>query len=272
MAAPTTYAQWLARLETPDQIVRRGLSSIATGVSGQAVSYWKAGNPAGATITTAAVPTAATDGALRDPRIFNAVGQLCLSRMHFSFQTPGYGWLVDRLSHQGGLSGTLNGTDSTTNLPTAALTRYTSGDGVMGCAEIYNIIGTTGQTFTVAYTDQGGSASTSEAREIGGTGDRELGRCLLIPLASGDSGMRAIQSITTTGSTGTAGAYGFTLFKPLAAFSVPGVNSQDFTWDLIANGGSGVVNVEDDACLQLIWFPTVIATGNASIDFEFLDV
>ena len=96
---------------------------------------------------------------------------------------------------------------------------------------------------------------------------------LFVPLASGDSGVRAIASITTSGSTGTAGAYGLTLFKPLAAFHSPGAGGGEVIWDaVLSSGGQGPVTVEDDACLMAILFPASATIGASYLGLEFLDV
>ena len=132
--------------------------------------------------------------------------------------------VVDRLSHQGGLNATGTGAQ-TTNLPTAALPRFTNGIGVMMAIEIYTQIGTTTTTVTVSYTNQDGtSGRTSPAIQIGGTGYREAGRILIPSLQAGDTGVRSVESIQLAGNTGTAGSIGITLFRPL--FLIP-INNTD---------------------------------------------
>lgn len=220
-----------------------------TVVAGRWYSSWLLAPFAGATPTTAAVPTMATAGSGDLLTRYNPSADLYLAKAELgaSWFTHGAWLLCDRLSHQGGLSGTATGV-VTTNLPTAALTRYTSGAGVMAAIEIYTIIGTTGTTITCSYTDQDGTAgNTSQAVAIGNTGLREVGTMIPISLAAGDTGVRSIESSTLAASTLTAGAFGYTLFKPLAMF-------QQFQqiateWNAALDGCGNLVAIEDNACL-----------------------
>lgn len=167
-----------------------------------------------ATPTTAVVPTASTFGSMPFP--LGSGSSYRILQANFSVGSSDNYWILcDRLSHQGGLVANVN-TTQTTNLPTAALTRFTSGDGVWAAIEIYTSIGNTGTTFTVSYTNQAGtSGQTSRAQVIGGGNDTQSGRFIIIPLADGDTGFRSIESVTLAATTGTAGNIGVTLFKPL---------------------------------------------------------
>lgn len=169
--------------------------------------------------------------------------------------------LVDMLNISGGLNATLT-TAQTTNLPTAALTRYTSGEGVHAALVVHSQIGTTGTTVTCSYTNQSGtSGQTTTATAIGGTGLREAGVLIRLPLQAGDTGVQSVESVTLAGSTATAGAFGVVLYKPLAfifANDVEGAN-------VIDNVSSGRVvgqfnEVLDDACLSCF---AVMATAQA---------
>lgn len=159
--------------------------------------------------------------------------------------------LIDRLSHQGGLDGTLT-TAQTTNLPTAALTRYTNGVGVMAAIVIYTAIGATASTFTVSYTNQAGVAGqTSVAHIIGSSSYNAGGRLIPIPLANGDTGIRSVESVTLSATTGTAGNFGIVLFRPIAMFAIDTLNP--VVADLISGcSAGGLEPISDDACLNLL--------------------
>ena len=217
--------------------------------------------PAGVAPTTAVVPTNATTGSFEQHD--GASGRLTFAAINATLSaatvTNGAIIIADRLSHQGGLSGTVT-TAQTTNLPTAALTRYTSGDGVMIGLSIYTAIGTTGTTVTASYTNQAGTAGkTTQAVVFGGTGYREAARMILLPLAVGDTGCRSVESVTVLATTGTAGNFGVMLFKPLimAPFATSTVSDADFV-----SGGmmGGFPEIVDGACL----FPIGL-TGNTGI-------
>jgi len=180
---------------------------------------------------------------------------------------------VDRLSHQGGLNATGTGAQ-TTNLPTAALPRYTDGRDVMLGLEIYTQIGSTATTVTVSYTNESGtSGRTTPAVVFGGTGTREVGRFMVFPLQAGDSGVRSVQSVTVAATTGTAGNFGVVLFKPL--FMVP-INNTDgpHICDLISGNFIGYPGeLPRQTNLSIIATGTnTTGTGVGSIIFAFADL
>lgn len=165
-------------------------------------------------------------------------------------------WLVDRLSAQGGLS--MNTTSvQTTNLPTAALTRYTNGEGVYAFIETTNNLGATQVAFSVSYTNQAGtSGRTSPSQLIGGTG--WLGGAIPIPLAAGDTGVRSVESLTITGTATNANTFGIGLYKILACYFMPAGASNNAI-NLVTGGLLGPATVPYDACLN------VMATSTDSV-------
>ncbi len=255
MAAINDYNSYLASIAAPAEEVPFYLSNITSSVR-NLMSVWTGANStpgAGAAPTTAAVPTSTVAGAFGQKD--GASGQLRALLANVQPSASSILLVVDRLSHQGGLSGVTTGAQ-TTNLPTAALTRYTSGVGVFAALEIYTQIGTSSTTVTVSYTNQAGTPGQSSIRNIGATGWREVGNMLTLPLAAGDTGMRSIESVNLTGSTGTAGNFGVTLFKPLFAIPLLGWET---TLDPIVNGATLPPEILDGACLQ-----PLSMTANAS--------
>ena len=165
---------------------------------------------------------------------------------------------IDLLNVSGGLSGTVT-TEQTTNLPSAPLTRNTGGDGVMIGLVIYTAIGTTGTTISVRYTNQDGTPNrVSTVTSFGGTGFREAARLILIPLAAGDSGVRSVEGVTLTATTGTAGNFGVCLFKPLMTFSLESTTGT-MPIDAVSSGGmiGSMAEFDDDACLTFMAFNPV---------------
>jgi hypothetical protein len=160
--------------------------------------------------------------------------------------------LVDLLNLQGGINSSITGSQ-TTNLPTAALTRYTSGVGVMAGVYIQNQVGSTATTFTVGYTNQAGtSGQTSTATAIGSTGFRETGSIIPIPLAIGDTGVKSVDSINLAASIGGT-AIGVCLFKPLAVLSMESFTGRS-DLDMVSTGGviGQFAEINPDACLTLM--------------------
>lgn len=232
-------------------------TAVAT-ISGRITSLWMYdGAPSGASTTaptTAAVPTNATSGALKQTTSAASTKKRLISIVAVSLVT-GSIIVYDRVGHQGGLDGTVT-TAQTTNLPTSALTRRTSGVGVEAWAEIYTQIGATGTTATISYTNQAGTSSqTSPAFTFGGTGFREAQRILPLPLASGDYGVRAVANCDLVASTATAGAFGITLAYPIAILplSVVGVGR---LWSATRNTGGPVdLGATSDACIAMALHP-----------------
>lgn len=158
--------------------------------------------------------------------------------------------IYDRLLHIGSKSGTV----TTAQTVAGSLTRNTGGVGNFAFIEIDTIIGTTGTTVTMSYTNQAGtSGRTSPAVVIGGTGFREVSRVIMLPLQAGDTGIQSVQSVTLAATTGTAGAFSVVIAKPLAylGFGLAGSPGwRDFT-----TGLPGIPKIETDACITGLWMP-----------------
>ena len=171
------------------------------------------------------------------------------------------GIMIDLLNINGGLSGIVT-TAQTTNLPTAALTRYTSGEGVMAGVVVHSQIGNTITTITISYTNQAGtSGRTSTATTFGQTGFRENNTFIPIPLQAGDTGVKSIESVTVLATTGTAGNFGVCLYKPLAMISFEDTTGQA-PLDAVSSGciiGS-LAEIHADACLTFIANATTSST------------
>lgn len=238
-----------ARQGGDEQKVLYMKASPAT-VAGRCYASWLAGGipAAGAAPTTAAVPTNGTTGSLGqlDPTGTRRIIDIVVA---WATPTGGLFTICDRLSHQGGLSATTTGAQ-TTNLPTAALTRYSSGRGVMLAADIYTVVGTTGTTITASYTNSLGTAgNATPVVAFGNTAFREASRRLLLPLVGGDEGVRAVASVTLAASTLTPGAFGVTLFYPLLSIPIDNMGRP--------SSFSNPQHEHDDSpFLKYTWLPT----------------
>lgn len=138
--------------------------------------------------------------------------------------------LIDRLCHQGGLVHNVGGAQ-TTNLPTAALPRYASGEGVLLGLEIYGSIGSSGSAaVSASYTAPGvGPGRTAGPRRFSNS-ETAAAELFLLPLQYGDSGVLSVESVTVTNPTGTAGNFGVVLFKPLAMLSALSSGEHQILW------------------------------------------
>ena len=212
--------RWFCKTNiTPDAA---GTPMLATGYSGMP--------PQITTPSTAVAPTRTTTGAVHFPTPQGSNNSFLMG-MGFNLSATQGILLMDILSWQGGLSGTVTGAQ-TTNLPTAALTRYTTGEGVMLGLACWVATGSTSVNVTASYTNQAGTTgrtTVSVAFWGGGfgavTGAPTATQVQFLPLQSGDYGVRAVASVTLSASTLTSGNFGVFLCKPLAMISNLPTNS-----------------------------------------------
>lgn len=236
-------------------------------VSGRPASLWRydGSTGPGAAPTAVAVPTNATAGALP---FTNPGGgrEKHLIQAWATGLVAGTLILYDRLLHQGERVGNV----ATAQTVGGTLTRNTDGIGNLIWLEIYTIIGTTATTVTASYTNTtptGGRTTTAVG--IGATNFREVTRCIFLPLQAGDVGVRSVETFTLAATTGTAGAMGITIAKPLAYLGVgaPGAAGwRDFT-----TGMPGIPVVEANACLSLLWMPGTTTAPEIFGGYSFVE-
>jgi hypothetical protein len=254
IASLTAYQD---RMAAPTQRLQDTKVSLTT-IAGRLSSLWVTLPDAGNGPVGAVAPTRATIGAMGQQ---NAAVAQRIAQLAVSIGNGGYLMIADRLSHQGGLSGIVT-TAQTTNLPTAALTRATSGVGVWAALEIYGAVGTTATTVTCTYTNSDGvGGRISQATVFGGTGFREVGRVIVMPVQAGDAGVRSVEDVTVLASTATAGSFGVTLFKPLTVYPLPNLGSQQFLIDAVLNLCACLPVVPDDACLFYLLNANTTSSG-----------
>jgi hypothetical protein len=262
MAALADYAAYKTEVASPYLRVQAQKNSVAPSVNGIR-SLWLLSPFAGVAPTTAVVPTRTLAGALDPEQFWNggsgelrlAQGNMCCRYSMNSGNTAEGGMMIlcDRLSHQAGLSGTVT-TGQTTNLPTAALTRYTTGENVIAAFEIYTAVGATATSITCSYTNQAGTAGQiSIAQLFGSSPVSGASRLLPISLVSGDTGVRSVESVTVLATTGTAGNFGVILLRPLVAFPLISFGATHY-YDAMLTLGGNMPEVVDDACLCWYYF------------------
>lgn len=233
-------------------------ATLAATTAGRFYSLWKAaGYPAaGATPTTGAgaVPTEATQGALKftDPSGSNTKHLL---RFGAGGATAcGNIRLIDRLCHTSGLDGTNTGAQTVNS---TALTRKTSGVGVLVALEVYTALGATPRTATISYTNQDGTAGRSGTISV--PASAEAGSFLCdFALQGTDTGVRSVQTVTLSGSTGTAGDFGVTLYFPITEISF--LANEYRERDLVLQF-SQLPEIVANSCLSLVVLATTTTTG-----------
>lgn len=247
--ALTDYQQYLDQLK--ENRVADFQTSANIGRAQRLSALWPSFVPAPATPTTSTALNNTSDVSI-GPIFSTGSGQLSIlgGRLNTA-GAAGVGLiLIDLLNHSGGLSGTVTGSQST-NLPTAPLTRYTDGEGVMAGLIIHTLIGTGASTISINYTNtMGVSGSISPVTTIGGTGFREARSLIVMPLSPGDTGVKSVESVNLVSTTGIAGNFGVCLFKPLAMIPLNDVMGA-IPVDAVSTGGfiGTLTGIEANPCL-----------------------
>jgi len=165
-------------------------------------------------------PTNATNGSLKQT---DAAGGLTkwLTGAAFTAQCAGGLDVVlyDRLAHVGGLDGTSAGTQSVSSLAdTRTGSDYINNEILI---EIIALIGATGRTITFTYTNENSTGGrVTPAIIFGGTGFREAGAMIAVPLQAGDLGVKSVESCIISASTGTVGNFGIVLASTIDVYPI----------------------------------------------------
>ncbi len=152
----------------------------------------------------------------------------------------------DRLVETATLSGTV--TTAQTVGSVALPARATGANDVELWLEVYTALGgTASPTVTASYTNEAGTAGRT-ATLIGGLpASAAVHRTFQMTLQAGDLGVRTVESVTSTTSTGVAGNFGVTLRRNLLMGSAA-ANSTFFQ----GYAETDLQRIPDDACLELI--------------------
>jgi hypothetical protein len=240
-------------------------------IAGRMASLWRYdGMPGGGAIpTTGAIPTRTTQGALPYTAAGGGREKFALT-VGLASSVAGTFTLYDRLFHIGGLSGTVTTAQTVQgSTPTPALTRNTGGVGNVVFVEIYTLIGNTAQTITMNYTNQAGTTGRiSTAVAIGGSNNREATRVIMLPLQGSDTGVRAVESVTLSGSTATAGEFGVVIARPFPILPVATAGMA-----VIRDWTTGLPMPPDvnDMCLSLLFFPAAATAPDIYGGFSFVE-
>lgn len=183
-----------------------------------------------------------------------------LAQMAMAASGHGSILLYDRLWHNQFANAT---TTSAQPVSHSALTRWTDGKGVEAWLVAWAAMGSgVGGTITITYTDQDGNSGatgTLQQYVISGV----IGRSWQFGLASGDNGIRSIQSYQQTSSM-TSGTIGLVLRRRLAMVQV----SPGGVGGVLDALEAALLTVPDDACLELVWVGLSVSAINlfGSID------
>ena len=192
--------------------------------------------------------------------------QMWVGDMEFAYGNSGQGTklaavLYDRLVHSGGLVGNVI-TEQATNLPSAALPRYTDGVGVVPFMEVYTSLGTVATTATIKYTNQDGVPNCiSKPVTVATNVNNGTDSLTPFPLADGDTGCRSVEGFTMAGAAAAAGSIGITLMRRIIALPVDTgsmVERQSYRQTFFAGS---IAEIKPGAFLQLTTLCSTSGTG-----------
>lgn len=184
---------------------------------------------------------------------------------------PGTLMLVDMCLYYPGIS--MNSAVAQTLVNTNTLTRYTTGAGLRAYLVITATTGATAHNVALSYTDQGNTAGNTLPVTVActasaivphithsGTAANNYGPFL--PLASGDTGIRSVQTITMSAASG-SGTAALVLCKPL--ITLPITTAGVYAERDLLNQLPSLPKIEDDACLTWLYFPGAATAANTNI-------
>lgn len=212
------------------------------GLPGAGAAAGSAAGAACSNATTGAINVAGPGGA----------NKLYLAGLELAGATVGTFILYDRLVHTSALSGTVT---TAQTVSSAALTRYTTGEGVECWFEWYAATGGTGVTATVSYTNEAGTAGRSGSVAVIAT--PVIGQLIPMTLQARDKGVRSVESVTLSATTGTAGNFGITLIKRLATVPIATAN----VGQILDFGSTGLPEIVSGACLAFAVLASTTSTG-----------
>ena len=208
--------------------------------------------------STARACSSSTAGAL-NPGMGSAAGgnKFYLAGISIVSGSVGGFLIYDRLVDVSGLSGTQTTTDTAIN--STAITRPdANGAGVELWQEVYTAYGSTGATLNIKYTDQDGNTGVSTTYTHPSDAPTAT-QVIPTDLAAGDTGVRAVTAYHWSGTTGTAGDFGFTLRRRIGGVFPASPANVATTFNAI---DIGLVEVPNDACIEFVWTANGTSTGD----------
>ena len=261
-----TIAAALANVSADRVIIDK--ASIANQTAGTYCSLWRAtGQPAQGAIpgTTPAVPTKATTGALgftnqTDP-VYNYLLWMALASGNAAMTIE----LWDRVAHMGGLvlnvttQQNISGLNLGTLAPPAARVGSANYSDIQWFLETYTDGGSTASNATINVTYDDDTTGNLNTQAVGGTlrASRLLPLTPLIPTAQQGKFIKGVNSVTLSASTGTAGNFGFTAYRPRPAMPLAIANKMEvFDWAQL-----GLPNIPNDACMTIVALTSTTSSG-----------
>ena len=243
-------------------------ASISSQAAGTYVSLWRAtGQPGQGAIP--AVAAACNNTTLGGMNFTQQVSPATSYGAYMEIATGNSAMTVeihDRLAHMGGLNGTLTTAQTASvDLNTLGGTNNISnriGDtnysDVQWWLEWYTATGSTAVTATVAVTYNDGTTGNLTGASLAATRPASFMLSLnaLVPAASSGKYIRAVNTVTLSATTGTAGSFGVTASRPRMTLGSPIANMKSVAdWAQL-----GFPEIYNESCL----FPVVLTSTTSS--------
>ena len=265
--AITNLDELVAAMAGPASRIVLDKASLANQVAGRMCSLWRAtGQPAqGAIPTTAALCTNATVGGIQFTQQ-TSPSESYIGAIAVNASNSAMSWEIhDRIAASGG--GVLNVTTAQTNIacdlvalapPAERIGDANYGD-VQCWLEVYTDGGATASNATINVTFDNGTSANLTTLAVGGTirAGHMFSLDALRTTAQQGLNIRAVNSVTLSASTGTAGNFGITFTRPRAYIPTQVANlSQTYDWAAL-----GLPGVPNGACLQFTVIPSTTSSG-----------
>lgn len=168
--------------------------------------------------------------------------------------------LVDMCLYYPGIN--MNSATAQTLVNSNTLTRYTTGAGLRAALVIQTTTGATAHNIAISYTNQAGTAGRTLPVTVAGTasaitphithsGTAANNYGPFLPLASGDTGIRSVQSLTLSAAS-LAGTAALVLYKPLV--EIPITTASVYAERDLLNQLPSLPVIQDGACLTWLLF------------------
>jgi len=256
--AITTLDGVIAGMQPPEEYVKVG---AGTQVVGRAYSpFYVTGRPGAAVAPSPGLAGAALTSYAGQIPFANGASDQYLARFTAQCNVAGTLILADRLWHNSGIvvTQTTAQTINSAAWPARDKAASTNGDGVYIGLEVSTATGAGASTHSISYTDQSGNAGATGSPRVAYAASSIAGAFYEYNLAAGDTGVRSIQTFTSTVSM-TSGAVHLVAYRPLARLALP-AGGWDYAIDALT---AGLPKLHDNTVPFLIFIPaTTTAPSN----------
>ena len=189
--------------------------------------------------------------------------QLYLSKFMFAPNQACGAYLLDRLVHTSGLSGTSTATQNVDTVPLPS--RAMNGNGTELWVEWYVSTGATSRNLTITYTNSDGVGGKTSTITIPAACKKTM--TIRAPLAPGDKGVQSVQSVLLNGSTATAGNFGIVIAKRVSTID------NIVAFSMVQEGPIELQLpvIDENSCLYFITNSTTTISPSYDVELNFIE-